>query len=213
MKTIATAVTASAALLLFAPCFSAAQTWKPPAESERCPSKWGVGDERGSANHMKPVSVLAATKLIRTGEVIELGHVLRQGMPIQATRQFNLHTKRTVMNPQSNQRGSNEELVTTELGQVGTQFDCFAHQTHGDSFYNCFKVSETGTRSGFTKLGVEKVGALMARGVLIDVAALKGVETLPDSYEITAEDLQQALKRQNLTLEPGDAVIIHTGWD
>ena len=52
----------------------------------------------------------------------------------------------------------------------------------------------------------------MTRGVLIDVAALKGVETLPDTYEITVADLQQALQRQQLTLQPGDAVIVHTGW-
>jgi len=44
------------------------------------------------------------------------------------------------------------------------------------------------------------------------VAALKGVDILPDTYEITVQDLQQALQRQNLTLQPGDAVIIHTGW-
>jgi kynurenine formamidase len=199
-------------LFPFAAVAAHAQSWMPAPESQRCPSKWGAGDERGSANHMKPASVLKAAKLIRTGEVIEIGHVLRPGIPLQATRQFNFHTKRTAMNPEANQRGSNEELVTTELGQVGTQFDGFAHQTHGDSLYNCFKVSETATRTGFTKLGIEKVGALMTRGVLIDVAALKGVETLPDSYEITPEDLQQALQKQNLKLEPGDAVIIHTGW-
>ena len=71
-------------------------------------------------------------------------------MPIQATRRFDLHTKRTFMNPPSNQRGSNEEVVTTELGQVGTQFDGFAHQSHGDSLYNCFKISDSATprRSG-----------------------------------------------------------------
>jgi len=189
-----------------------AQTWKPPADAQRCPSKWGVGDEWGAANHMKPVSVLSATRLIRTGEVIELGHVLRAGMPIQATRRFDLHTKRTFMNTASNQRGSNEELVTTELGQVGTQFDAFPHQSHGDSLYNCFKISEISTRTGFTKLGVEKVGTLMTRGVLIDVAGLKGVDTLSDTYEITVQDLQQALQKQNLTLRPGDAVIINTGW-
>ena len=78
--------------------------------------------------------------------------------------------------------------------------------------YNCYKVDETSTRTGFTKLGIEHVGALMTRGVLIDIAALKGVEILPDTYEITVADLQQALQRQNLTLQPGDAVIIHTGW-
>jgi kynurenine formamidase len=189
-----------------------AQSWKPPTDDQRCPSKWGAGDQRGSGNHMKPETVLRAARLIRTGEVFELGQVLSQSMPLQATRQFEVHTKRTVMNPESNRRGSNEEIVTAEIGQVGTQFDGFAHQTIGNSMYNCYKVDETATRTGFSKLGIEHVGGLMTRGVLIDVAALKSVEMLPDTYEITADDLQLALRRQNLTLQPGDAVIINTGW-
>src|SRR5262249_47262525 len=189
-----------------------AQSWRPPADAERCPSKWGTNDQRGSANHMKPETVLRATKLIHTGEVIEMGHVLNSAMPFFGTRRFDVHTKRTFMNPQSNRRGSNEELVVGEIGQVGTQFDGFAHQTIGNSMYNCFKIDETATRNGFEKLGIERTGALITRGVLIDVAALKGVEVLPDKYEITAQDLEQALAKQKLKIEPGDAVIIHTGW-
>ena len=189
-----------------------AQAWHPPADSQRCPSKWGAGDQRGAANHMKPETVLRATRLIRTGQVFELGRRLEMSMPLQTTRTFEMHTKRTSPPAGSNRRGSNEEIVLAEIGQVGTQFDGFAHQTYGDSLYNCFKVDEVATRNGFTKLGMENVGALMTRGVLIDVAALKGVATLPDTYEITVADLQAALKRQQLTLQPGDAVILHTGW-
>jgi len=161
---------------------------------------------------MKPEKVLEATRLIKTGEVIELGYVLSPSMPFFGTRRFDVHTKRTFMNQFSNRRGSNEEIIITELGQVGTQFDGFAHQTIEDKHYNCCKIDEIASRGGFTKLGVEKVGALITRGVLIDVAALKGVDMLPDTYEITVQDLQQALQRLNLTLRKGDAVIIHTGW-
>jgi kynurenine formamidase len=189
-----------------------AQSWQPPAESQRCPSKWGSGDERGSANHMKPETVLRAIRLVRSGEVVELGHELSSTMPFFGTRRFDVHTKRTFMNVPSNRRGSNEEVVITEIGQVGTQLDGFAHQTHENSLYNCFKVDEIASRGGFTKLGIEKIGALITRGVLVDVAALKGADMLPDNYEITVEDLEQALQRQNLQLQPGDAVIIHTGW-
>ena len=189
-----------------------AQSWRPPDDSQRCPSKWGAADERGSGNHMKAESVLKATRLIKTGEVIDLAHVLTPAGPFFGTRRFDVHTKRTFMNPQSNRRGSNEEVLISEIGQVGTQLDGFTHQTIGDSLYNCFKVSEISTRNGFSKLGIEKVGTLMTRGVLIDVAGLKGVDMLGDTYEITVQDLQQALARQNLSLQPGDAVIIHTGW-
>ena len=190
---------------------AAAQSWSPPPPAERCPSKWGAGDERGAANHMGPETVLRAARLIRAGRVIELGQVLRSSMPLGA-RHFDLYVKPTGPLGGSNRRGSNEELVVTEMGQVGTQFDGFTHQTIGDSLYNCFDQNEIMTRGGFTRLGVENVGTLMTRGVLIDVAALKGVDMLPDTYEITVEDLQQALDRQGVALEPGDAVLIHTGW-
>jgi kynurenine formamidase len=187
-------------------------SWRPPADSQRCPSKWGAADERGSGNHMKAESVLKAVRLVRTGEVVELSHVLSAAMPFFGTRRFDVHTKRTFMNQPSNRRGSNEELVVSEMGQVGTQLDGFAHQTIEDKVYNCFKVDDIATRGGFTKVGIEKVGALITRGVLIDVAALKGVDMLGDTYEITVADLEGALQRQNQKLQPGDAVIIHTGW-
>ena len=189
-----------------------AQSWQPPSDSQRCPSKWGAADQRGAANHMKPETVMRATRLIRSGRVFELGRPLTASMPIQATRTFELHTKRSADIQGSNRRGGNEEVVFAEIGQVGTQFDGLTHQTIGGMLYNCVPVDQVSTRNGFTKLGIENVGALMTRGVLIDVAALKGVETLPDSYEITVADLQQALQRQQLTLQPGDAAIVHTGW-
>lgn len=200
------------AVLGFGSHIAYGQSWQPPADSQRCPSKWGAADQRGSGNHMNSETVLRAAKLIRAGEVFELGHVLSESMPLPAGRRFEVFTKRSRMDPGSNHRGSNEELVVAEIGQVGTQFDTFSHQMIGTSMYNCFKLDEIAGRTGFTKLGVENAGALMTRGVMIDVAALKGVDMLPETYQITVQDLQQALAAQKLTLQPGDAVIVHTGW-
>ena len=189
-----------------------AQSWKPPSDQERCPSKWGAGDQRGSGNLMTPEAVVKAARLIRTGEVIELGQELSSEIPFFGNRRFDVFVKRTNVTPGSNRRASNEELVVTELGQVGTQLDGFTHQTIGNSLYNCFSLEDVATRTGFSKLGIENTGSLMSRGVLIDVAALKGVEMLPDTYEITVQDLENALKKENLSLQPGDAVIVNTGW-
>src|SRR6266481_8579003 len=194
------------AAALFAASSAIAQTpsWTVPPDSARCPSKWGAADERGAGNLMGPKTVLNAVKLIKTGEVIELSHVLHEGMPISRTRRFEVFTKRTTEYLGTNRRGSNEELVVSEIGQVGTQFDGFAHQTHENSLYNCFKLDQIATRTGFTKLGIHNVGALITRGVLIDVAGLKGVEMLGDTYEITVEDLEGALSKQSLAIGPGD---------
>jgi len=201
-----------ALLVAFDSSIAFAQTWAPPADNQRCPSKWGAGDQRGSANHMKPATVVKAARLIQAGEVFELGRVLSPSMPMPVGRQFDLFTKRTRNDPGINRRGSNEELVVAEIGQVGTQFDTFSHQMIGNSMYNCVTLEDAATRTGFSKLGVEQVGALMTRGVLVDVAALKGVPVLAENYEITPADLEAALARQELTIAPGDAILIHTGW-
>jgi kynurenine formamidase len=191
---------------------AAAQSWHPPSPNERCPSKWGAADERGSANHMTPANVLRAARLIKTGETFELSHVMGRNMPLNPGRQYDVHTKRTTGPFGTNQRYSNEELVISEIGQVGTQFDGFTHQAIDRLLYNCIKMDEIATRTGFSKMGIEKVGTLMTRGVLIDIAGLKGIDILPIDYEITAADLQEALQKQGIALQPGDAVLIYTGW-
>src|SRR3954468_24111051 len=94
-----------------------AQGWTPPAAAQRCPSRWGPNDRRGAMNLMTPERAKRAAGLIRTGEIVELGHVLAQDMPFFGTRRFDVHLKRTFMNPEANRRGSNEELVVAEIGQ------------------------------------------------------------------------------------------------
>ncbi len=202
-----------AGLALCLCCLAAsAQTWQPPAPELRCPSRWGAQDERGAGNLQTPAQILKAARLIRRGEMFELSHVLAGDMPLFGTRRFDVTMKRTTAPMGTNLRRSNEELVVSEIGQVGTQFDAFPHQTIGSDLYNCHKLDEVATRTGFTKMGVDKVGGLFTRGILLDIAALKAVDILPIDYEITPEDLQAALRREGLTIEPGDAVLIHTGW-
>src|SRR5436853_7807358 len=99
MRPIALGMAAAALALGLTGVLAHAQTWKPPADSQRCPSKWGAGDERGSGNHMKPETLLKAVRLVKTGETIELAHVLNDKMPISTTRRWDVHTKRTFKNP------------------------------------------------------------------------------------------------------------------
>jgi kynurenine formamidase len=190
----------------------AQSAWSPPPAAQRCPSKWGANDRRGSMNLMTPERAKRAAALVRTGEVVELGQVLSGAMPFFGTRRFDVHLKQMFMNPQANRRGGNEEIVITEIGQVGTQLDAFPHQTIGEDAYNCVSVPSISSRTGFTQMGVDTVGTVMTRGVLVDVAGLKGVPVLGDEYEITVADIEQALARQNARIEEGDAVILHTGW-
>jgi hypothetical protein len=81
----------SSLLVWAAPAATQTPSWSPPADSARCPSKWGAGDERGAGNHMKPQIVLNAIKLIKTGDVVELAWPLNcrdavRWPPAQAVR-------------------------------------------------------------------------------------------------------------------------------
>lgn len=180
-------------------------------------SEWGADDERGAANRITPQKVLEATQLIKEGRIYELGRVYEAGMPLFPGRHYSLTIPGS---PTGGPLGKNntvyhDEMVSGQLGQVGTQFDGLGHvgaRINGeDFFYNGFKRSEFSTAAGLNKLGVENVGVFVTRGVLIDMAGYKEVDRLPVGTVITATDLQNALKQQSVELTEGDVVLIHTG--
>jgi len=195
----------SALLVLVVACASVAQdNWYP--------SKWGAEDQRGAANRITPAKVLEAKNLITRGQTYQMGRVYESGMPIFGTRHFSLRIPKMFGPNGTNEMYYHDEVVSGELGQVGTQFDGLGHIGIGDLFYNGNRERDFAKAEGLTKLGIENVGALATRGVLIDVAAFKGQAMLAGGYEVTRADLEGALKRQNVSVGSGDAVFIHTGW-
>jgi len=175
-------------------------------------SPWGPADQRGAANRITPEKVLEAKSLITRGTVYQLGRVYESSMPLFGTRHFSLKIPQTFGPMGSNRLEFHDELVSAEIGQVGTQFDGLGHIGVGDVFYNGNNRNDFAKPDGFTKLGIENVGALVTRGVLVDVAAYKGVARLEGGYEITLADLRGALEKQRTEVRSGDVVILHTGW-
>ena len=181
------------------------------------PSEWGADDQRGAANRLTAAKVLAARDLIKSGKVYQLGRLYEQDMPIPGKRHFSLTIPgRPTGGPSGkNQIVHNDELVSGEIGQVGTQFDGLGHvgvRVGGeDIFYNGNKLSEFGDTYGLKKLGVENAGSFVTRGILLDVAAVKQERSLPIGYVITPDDLDKALKLAKTDIKPGDVVLINTG--
>lgn len=182
------------------------------AQDNWYPSRWGKDDQRGAANRITPAKVLEARNLISRGQTYQLGRVYEAGMPLFGTRHYSLRIPKVFGPNGTNQMYYHDEIISGELGQIGTQFDGLGHAGIGDLFYNGNRGSEFAKAEGLTKLGIENVGALVTRGVLIDVAALKGQAMLAGGYEITRADIEGALKRQNVTIRSGDVVLFHTGW-
>jgi kynurenine formamidase len=176
------------------------------------PSRWGANDQRGAANRLTPAKALEARDAIKAGVVYQLGRTYESGMPLVGTRHFSLRIPQAFEPPSGNHFIYHDELISGELGQIGTQFDGLGHAGIGDLFYNGNNRKDFAKAEGFTKLGVENVGAIATRGVLVDVAGYKGVERLEGGYEITLDDFRGALRKQGTEIRPGDVVLVHTGW-
>ena len=189
------------------------------------PSRWGPQDEAGASNWITPAKVLEAARLIKTGKIYPLGRVYESDMPLFGARVFAL---RIPGSPTGGPFGKNQlvyhdEFVSTEIGQVGTQFDGLGHigvivGKPGDKtemrYYNGFTEEEMGKPYGLEKLGVEKCKPFFTRAILVDVAGLKG-RMLDKGEEITPADVLAALQREGISeasIKPGDAIFFNTGW-
>ncbi|MDQ0471479.1 cyclase family protein [Labrys wisconsinensis] len=93
----------------------------------------------------------------------------------------------------------------------GTHIDTFNHFGYDGKIFNNFSAKDHLGSRHWTVAGPEKHPPVFARGVMLDVAALHGVDVLPPSHAIGEDDLKGCLSRQNVRLHPGDVVLIRTG--
>ncbi|MGA7412148.1 MAG: cyclase family protein [Bryobacteraceae bacterium] len=82
------------------------------------------------------------------------------------------------------------------------------HFSCNGTFYGGRKVEHT-YEHGMSDLGVDSIAPIVRRGVLLDIAALEGVEILPAGFEITPDHLRRASR---VELNQGDIVLLRTGW-
>nr|WP_236952278.1 cyclase family protein [Mesorhizobium loti] len=93
----------------------------------------------------------------------------------------------------------------------GTHIDTFNHFGYNGEIFNGFTARDHLGSRAWQKCGPEKYPPIFARGILLDVAALHGVDTLPPSHPIGRADIEGCLKKQGLSIKPGDVVLLRTG--
>jgi len=182
--------------------------------------RWGADDQIGTLNNVTPEDVVNAGKLIKKGKVFALGLSLKE--PIQSGlfggRWNPIHT---MLATGTDAAAGNQDVPSPYLRyaddainmpcQASTQWDALCHIFLDDKLYNGYDAKLVDAR-GARKLGIEHVRDKMAgRGVLLDVARFKGVESLDDGYAITNADLDACAKQQGVQIRKGDFVIVRTG--
>jgi kynurenine formamidase len=104
---------------------------------------------------------------------------------------------------------ASEDVVTLAL-QCATHWDALAHCSYDGHIYNGYPASSVDA-DGAGRCGIHRLGAVVSRGVLLDVARALSRDVLPPGYAITPDDLSAASDLSGIELEPGDIVLVRTG--
>ena len=172
--------------------------------------RWGADDDLGTLNYITPQKRVAAATLVKTGEVVSVGRDLStkpsksNGQPVSHIMGF---TDR-------DSPSATDYFSIFPHGMVVTHMDALCHFSWHDQFYNGRKRSQSLSANGsrWGSIYAQRQG-IFTRGVLLDVAAARGVSWYqPDEY-VTVADFEAAEKRQQVRVEPGDALFVRTGME
>jgi kynurenine formamidase len=186
---------------------------------------WGEKDEVGALNAMTPQTVRQAMQLATQGRVYDLGITYSRN-----SYKWPGHSSGEILTYRSPEGVARQDpAFAASAGNrsrtlwhscamfisdnVATQIDGLAHITIGkdDHWYNGFTESEWGGNFGVRKCDSTTIPPIIARGVLLDIAAARNAEVLPAHYAIGPADIDAALARQKVQLRPGDVVLLRTG--
>jgi kynurenine formamidase len=185
------------------------------AQQDWTKSKWGPADEIGAANYITPESVLKAAQLVKTGKTYALGIETNSKTPAFPPRTFKI----TIVQPgQAGNSGLgpgkltyNDDIIDGWVG-IGSQLDGLGHIGIDHVYYNGHKLADFADPTGLKKFGIEKVPPLVARGVLLDMAAHFGTEVVREGTAFNSAEIEAVAKKQGVEIRQGDVVIFHTGW-
>lgn len=154
-------------------------------------------------------------ELVRGGgfQVFDLGRPMFAGMPQSPNHPQYGHTLPRRHGDSSRADGSsaaNDLLVTGT--HVGTHIDSLAHVSFQGCLHGGADAAAEQAGGRFMNHGVHTIAPIISRGVLLDVPAALGMDACPAGYEITVSDLEKTVAHHGVRPEPGDVVLVRSGW-
>ncbi len=185
------------------------------AAEEWYPSRYGADDTLGAINNLSPEKVLQAARLVKSGKTYALGVPTGPESPAYPPRQYALTVLQlddgTGTPGGSNRATGNDDLLYTWMG-IGSQIDGLGHMGIDHRYYNGIHAGDFITPRGLTRLSVHELPPIVTRGVLLDMAAHRREAVVPAGTAFNRSELEAVARAQGTTIEPGDVVLLHTGW-
>lgn len=145
--------------------------------------------------------------------IFDLGRPMFQGMPQSPNHPSYWHSyprRHGDMMRADGGSAANDLIVTGT--HVGTHIDALAHVSHEGKLYGGVDAQVAMEGGKFMEHGVHTISPMMRRGVLLNVPGALGLVTCPPGYEITPDDLDLTVQHQGIEVEPGDVVLVRSGW-
>ncbi|MGB3797633.1 MAG: cyclase family protein [Alteraurantiacibacter sp.] len=166
--------------------------------------------DAGALTGLTTAMVRDAADLVTEGKVYRLGIVSGPDTPVWGDRTYAMSIVGLGVNGPNKVTG-HDDRVETHLG-IGTQIDGLGHIGIDGVHYNGVPNTDIMREDGLIRYGAENIPAIASRGVLIDMAAHRGVNVLEPMAQFGAEEVQAAAAAQGVDVRAGDVVLFHTGW-
>ncbi|HEV7207545.1 MAG TPA: cyclase family protein [Mycobacteriales bacterium] len=187
--------------------------------------RWGEDDQRGTLNHVRPEDIVAAAALVRTGRVISMGLPFDEDGPQNGKfNRFNpihLMTRdgadvlagtaiRDFYGGNDRHFRGTDDMIIMPL-QCGTQWDSLAHVVFEDKIYNGYSADQVTSKGALKNDVCNAAGAMVGRGVLLDIPRSQGLRWLEPGTPIGAAELDRAAEFGGVSVGRGDFVFVRTG--
>jgi kynurenine formamidase len=168
--------------------------------------RWGPEDERGALNLISPEVTAAAAATVRSGRTVSCARPIdTHASPDNPSPATHL-----MLGTHAHGMGS-DSLAVAPHGFATSHVDALCHVFHEGRLYNGYDAA-TVTAQGATRLGIEHLrSGIVTRGVLLDAAAVRGVDALEPGEAVYPEDLEAAESAAGLRVRAGDALVVRTG--
>jgi hypothetical protein len=173
-------------------------------------NRWGGDDERGTLNYITPEVRRAALATVTVGEAISIG----KDLVVKGSTQTPPSAVHYMTYAGDSPMAALDVVILSPHGLETTHLDAVGHSYFEGRQYNGRSAEENVTPDGIHHGSIMAMAdGLLTRGVLLDVAAVRGLESLPAGTGVSAEDVQEAERRSGTQVRSGDAIFIRTGMD
>ena len=177
--------------------------------------RWGDDDELGTLNLITEAKRQQAAGLVSEGISVTCSRLLAPEMAADVTSIPPLHYMVSTGEsaPDEGGGGASDFLGVSYHGLTVTHLDSLCHQFWNGKMYNgkAANLVNNAQKAGAGAVDNARNG-VVTRGVLLDIAALKGKDWLEAGEPVFTADLEAAEAAQDVRVTEGDALLIRLGW-